>query len=87
MNREALVVGINSYPFLKKKKLGDLNLKAPVKDAEAIAEMLEKYGKFHVQRLPKTYNQEGKPRFLPKGLVKINDLEKRIINLFNPPSK
>ncbi|NES69759.1 MAG: hypothetical protein F6K24_33355, partial [Okeania sp. SIO2D1] len=28
MNREALVVGINSYPFLKKKKLGDLNLKA-----------------------------------------------------------
>ncbi|NEQ75411.1 MAG: hypothetical protein F6K23_21575 [Okeania sp. SIO2C9] len=87
MNREALVVGINSYPFLKKKKLGDLNLKAPVKDAEAIAEMLEKYGKFHVQRLPKTYNQEGKPRFLPKGLVKINDLEKKIINLFNPPSK
>ncbi|MGD1711829.1 eIF2A-related protein, partial [Dapis sp. BLCC M172] len=87
MNREALVVGINSYPFLKKKKPGDLNLKAPVKDAEAIAEMLEKYGKFHVQRLPKNYNQEGQARFVPNGLVKINDLEKRIINLFNPPSK
>ena len=33
--REALVVGINSYPFLKKKKLGDLNLKAAIKDTEA----------------------------------------------------
>ena len=33
--REALVVGINSYPFLKKKKLGDLNLKAAIKDNEA----------------------------------------------------
>ncbi|MGD1704598.1 eIF2A-related protein [Dapis sp. BLCC M229] len=87
MNREALVVGINSYPFLKKQKPGDLNLKAPVKDAEAIAEMLEKYGKFHVQRLPKTYNEEGQARFVPNGLVKVNDLEKRIINLFNPPSK
>ncbi len=87
MNREALVVGINSYPFLKKNKPGDLNLKAPVKDAEAIAEMLEKYGKFHVQRLPKSSNQEGKARFVPNGLVKVNDLEKRIINLFNPPSK
>jgi len=87
MNREALVVGINSYPFLKKKKPGDLNLKAPVKDAEAIAEMLEKYGKFHVQRLPKTYNEEGQARFIANGLVKVNDLEKKIINLFNPPSK
>ncbi len=87
MNREALVIGINSYPFLKKKKPGDLNLKAPVKDAEAIAEMLEKYGKFHVQRLPKSYNQEGKARFVPNGLVKVNDLKERIINLFNPPSK
>ena len=61
--REALVVGINSYPFLKKKKLGDLNLKAAIKDAEAIANMLEKYGKFRVQRLPKGYDEEGKERF------------------------
>ena len=30
--RQALVVGINRYPFLKKKKLGDLNLKAAIKD-------------------------------------------------------
>ncbi|WP_210407293.1 caspase family protein, partial [Hydrocoleum sp. CS-953] len=72
---------------LKKKKPGDLNLKAPVKDAEAIAEMLEKYGKFHVQRLPKTYNKEGKARFVPNSPVKINDLKERISNLFNPPSK
>ena len=65
--REALVVGINSYPFLKKKKLGDLNLKAAIKDAEAIANMLEKYGKFRVQRLPKGYDEEGKERFEPRG--------------------
>ncbi|MDE5091908.1 MAG: caspase family protein [Trichodesmium sp. St18_bin3_1_1] len=58
--REALVVGINIYPFLKNKKLGDSNLKAAAKDAEAIANMLEKYGKFRVQRLPKKYDEEGK---------------------------
>ncbi|NEO52894.1 MAG: PQQ-binding-like beta-propeller repeat protein [Okeania sp. SIO3B5] len=87
MNREALVVGINRYPFLKKEKLGDLNLKAPVKDAEAITDILERYGNFRVQRLPKGYDEEGKERFISDGLVKINDLQQAIINLFNPPLK
>ena len=50
MRIEALVVGINEHIFEP-----GLNLKAPVKDAEAIAEMLEKYGNFHVQGLPKDY--------------------------------
>ena len=85
--REALVVGINSYPFLKKKKLGDLNLKAAIKDAEAIANMLEKYGKFRVQRLPKGYDEEGKERFEPRGTVRIDELKQAIINLFQPPIK
>ncbi|MBS9771608.1 MAG: caspase family protein, partial [Trichodesmium erythraeum GBRTRLIN201] len=91
--RQALVVGINRYPLLKKKKLGDLNLKAAVKDAEAIANILEKYGKFRIQRLPslpslpKNYDQEGTERFDPKGKVKINELQEAIINLFKPRKK
>ena len=91
--RQALVVGINRYPFLKKKKLGDLNLKAAVKDAEAIANILEKYGKFRIQRLPslpslpKNYDEEGTERFDPNGKVKINELQKAIINLFKPRQK
>ncbi|MDY7008450.1 MAG: caspase family protein [Cyanobacteriota bacterium] len=87
MSREALIVGVNRYPFLKKEKLGDLNLKAPVKDAEAITNILERYGKFRVQRLPKFYDEEGRERFISNGLVKINDLQQAIINLFNPPLK
>ncbi|MDE5072219.1 MAG: caspase family protein, partial [Trichodesmium sp. St5_bin8] len=85
--REALVVGINIYPFLKNKKLGDSNLKAAAKDAEAIANMLEKYGKFRVQRLPKKYDEEGKETCDHEGIVKVDDLKKAIINLFTPPLK
>ena len=55
MRIEALVVGINEHVFEP-----GLNLEAPVKDAEAIAEMLEKYGKFHVQGLPKDYDETGR---------------------------
>ncbi|GGA09797.1 caspase family protein [Okeania sp. KiyG1] len=87
MSREALVVGINFYPFLIKAEPGDLNLKAPVKDAESIANLLEKSGNFRVQRLPKGYDEEGRERFISDGLVKINDLQQAIINLFNPPLK
>ncbi|WP_287527854.1 caspase family protein [Okeania sp. SIO2C2] len=87
MSRESLVVGINFYPFLIKAEPGDLNLKAPVKDAESIANILEKSGEFRVQRLPKGYNEEGKERFISDGIVKINDLQQAIINLFNPPIK
>ena len=67
--REALVVGINNHTFHK-----DLNLKAPVKDAEAIAQMLKKYGKFRVQRLPKDYDETGGERFIPDGKVQSEDL-------------
>ncbi|MDE5121119.1 MAG: caspase family protein, partial [Trichodesmium sp. St19_bin1] len=82
MIREALVVGINNHTFHK-----DLNLKAPVKDAEAIAQMLKKYGKFRVQRLPKDYDETGGERFIPDGKVQSEDLITKISNLFNPISK
>ncbi|MEM1172490.1 MAG: caspase family protein, partial [Cyanobacteria bacterium P01_H01_bin.35] len=81
MSREALVVGINEHIYDEY-----LNLKAPVKDAEAIANLLEKYGKFRVQRLPKGYDEKGKERFISDGSVKINDLQQSIKNLFNPPA-
>ena len=85
--REALVVGVNNYPFLKKEEWGDLNLKAPVKDAEAIANILEKYGKFRVKRLPKENDEEGEERLSPEGLIKIDDLQQAIIHLFKPHTK
>jgi hypothetical protein len=74
MIREALVVGINNHTFHK-----DFNLKAPVKDAEAIAQMLEKYGKFHVQRLPKDYDETGRERFISNGKVKSKDLKQKLV--------
>ena len=82
MRIEALVVGINEHVFEP-----GLNLEAPVKDAEAIAEMLEKYGKFHVQGLPKDYDETGRERFISHGLVNRKNLKKKISNLFNPISK
>ena len=82
MRIEALVVGINNHIFHK-----DFNLKAPIKDAEAIAEILEKYGQFHVQRLPKDYDETGRERFISNGKVKSKDLKTKISNLFNPISK
>ncbi|MCH2049422.1 MAG: caspase family protein, partial [Trichodesmium sp. ALOHA_ZT_67] len=82
MRIEALVVGINEHIFEPR-----LNLKAPVKDAEAIAEMLEKYGNFHVQGLPKDYDETGRKRFIYDGFVERKNLQIKVSNLFNPISK
>ncbi|MDE5100676.1 MAG: caspase family protein, partial [Trichodesmium sp. St16_bin4-tuft] len=82
MRIEALVVGINEHIFEPR-----LNLKAPVKDAEAIAEMLEKYGNFHVQGLPKDYDETGRERFISDGFVYRKNLKIKVSNLFNPISK
>ena len=49
--------------------------------------MLEKYGKFHVQGLPKDYDETGRERFISHGLVNRKNLKKKISNLFNPISK
>ncbi|NET16223.1 MAG: caspase family protein [Okeania sp. SIO1H6] len=52
MNREALVVGINHYPLLKDSSAQPRNLIKPTADKEAIAQLLETSGNFHVQRFP-----------------------------------
>jgi LuxR family glucitol operon transcriptional activator len=42
MTQDALVVGINQYPFLKDALTSKANrLKTPASDAEAIAQLLE----------------------------------------------
>jgi Caspase domain len=54
MRREALIVGINQYPFLKDTPTSKAkHLTTPATDAEAIAQLLEVDDNFQVQRLPK----------------------------------
>jgi uncharacterized caspase-like protein len=76
MNRDALVVGINQYPFLKDTPTSKAkHLNTPASDAEAIAQRLEDYGGFRVRRLPKTV-QEGQRRVAPA--LEANRLERSI---------
>ncbi|MGB7444530.1 MAG: caspase family protein, partial [Coleofasciculaceae cyanobacterium] len=86
-HREALVVGINDYPLTDKLK----HLKKPAVDAEAIAQILEKYGNFTVRRLPEVCSPEGTrgvdPNPPPQNLVEVTDLQEAIAQLFNPQGK
>jgi len=85
MNRDALVVGINQYPFLKDTPTSKAkNLKSPASSAEAIALRLEKYGGFRVRRLPETIQEEQ--RYVDPESVKLDAdiLENAIVQLFNP---
>ncbi len=80
MLRQALIIGINDYPYLS-------NLKTPARDAEQIAQLLERHGGFRVTRLPVTAQNtalqvDAKPR--PEQLVKSADLKTAIAQLFNP---
>jgi hypothetical protein len=80
MLRQALIIGINDYPYLS-------NLKTPARDAEQIAQLLERHGGFRVTRLPVTAQNtllqvDAKPR--PEQLVKLADLKTAIAQLFNP---
>lgn len=89
MNREALVVGINRYPFLEDTARSQYrHLRTPAEDAEAIAKILETYGNFRVERLP-VCNQDGvwrvDPNPGPGKLVRVTDLKEAIAKLFNPP--
>ena len=87
MKRDALVVGINQYPFLKDTPTGKAkNLTTPAADAEAIAQRLEEYGNFRVRRMPEMI-QGGERRVSSDGLVKSGALADAIIQLFNPVSK
>lgn len=76
MSRDALVVGINSYHSLPR-------LKAPAKDAEAIAQKLQAQGEFRVHRLPEII-QAGKPCVGQKTQVTLQELESALIKLFKP---
>jgi WD40 repeat protein len=78
MKRQALVVGINQYPFGENQ-----NLAQPAEDAEAVARLLEEYGDFEVQRLP---CQDGVRRVDSKKVVRLEELEEAIIRLFHPKS-
>jgi len=76
MNRDAVVVGINRYPFLS-------HLSTPAFDAEAIAQMLEQYGNFRVWRFPKTV-ADSTLQVDPNTAVKAAELENAITQLFLP---
>lgn len=86
MNRNALVIGINNYPFLKKTNGQTNNLTTPATDAEAIASLLENHGNFKVKRLPEA-SIDGKLQVDPNGTVNAKELQKEIKNLFLPESQ
>ncbi|MBD2199281.1 MULTISPECIES: nSTAND1 domain-containing NTPase [Calothrix] len=81
MSRDALVVGINTYDRLR-------SLNAPAADAEAIAQILEKYGEFQVTRLPAVKDKENETiRIGKQTKVSLTQLEKAIVQLFKPDGK
>ncbi|BAY12064.1 nSTAND1 domain-containing NTPase [Calothrix sp. NIES-2098] len=81
MSRDALVVGINTYDRLR-------SLNAPAADAEAIAQILEKYGEFQVTRLPAVKDKENQTiRIGKQTKVSLTQLEKAIVQLFKPDGK
>ena len=83
MNRDALIVGINNY---RDSNLPTLS--APAKDAEAIANLLEKYGDFNVWRLPEAINPNTKKPFIAQTQeLSFTDLEDALVKLFKPEGK
>jgi WD40 repeat protein len=83
MSRDALVVGINTYQF---DRLA--NLQAPSEDAEAIAQLLERYGDFKVTRLPAVKDKPNNTiRVGKKTEVTLTQLEEAIVQLFKPESQ
>lgn len=91
MNREALVVGINLYPFLKGPLGKPQHLQRAAADAVAIAKMLKEHGSFRVRLALAADNGDGS--LLADGDI-ISDikpnregLEEAIGRLFNPPSE
>ncbi len=81
MNRDALVVGINTYRHLK-------SLKAPAQDAEAIARLLETDGEFRVTRMPEAIAQDEtrKPVIGETLEVSQPQLKQALKQLFRPES-
>lgn len=91
MTRKALIVGINRYPYLGGYSSSPRSLKHlnhPAQDAEAIAESLKREDNklnWEIEYIPEKYeNQIFK--IDPKNVVTKNELEKAIVQLFNPIS-
>lgn len=83
MSRDALVVGINTYSY---ERLN--NLKAPARDAEAVARLLEKDGNFKVTRLPAIKDKDNDTiKVGQKSKVSLTKLEEKIVQLFKPEGK
>jgi len=79
MSRDALVVGINTYQFEA------WNLKTPGENAEAIAQILERYGAFRVKRLPEVKDKANNSvRVGQKTKVTSTQLEDALVQLFKP---
>ena len=70
MTRYALVIGIQKYDS------GFDDLQKPVEDAEAIAQVLEKYGNFHppIQREPCTWNSQLERHEVTPGTLNGSEL-------------
>lgn len=84
MSRDALVVGINKYPFLKDSQTSNYkHLTTLAADAEAIAQLLENHGGFRVKRFP-DMNIDGKLQVDLNKVVKVEELEAESLNLFLP---
>jgi energy-coupling factor transporter ATP-binding protein EcfA2 len=76
MNRNALVVGINTYEQLRP-------LRSPAKDAEAIAQCLKTYGECNIVRLPEVIDS-GQPKVGLKTQVTLQALKFALVQLFKP---
>ncbi|MEM7064612.1 MAG: pentapeptide repeat-containing protein [Cyanobacteria bacterium P01_B01_bin.77] len=81
MSRDALIVGINSYQYFNPP------LKAPAKDAEAIAQRLEQDGEFRVWRLPEQIDQANRSAVSLTQQVSQVTLKQALKRLFLPDSK
>ncbi|MDF5723991.1 MAG: tetratricopeptide repeat protein [Rhizonema sp. PD37] len=83
MTRDALVVGINQYPFLKDTLESEAkHLTTPAADAEAIAQLLERDGNFRVQRLPASII-DGKLQIDRNKKLHAEELSQEIQKLFS----
>ena len=83
MSRDALVVGINNYQDDNLR-----NLKAPGSDAEAISQILEKYGDFQVWRLPEAIDPDTrKPYIAKKQELSLTQLKDALVKLFKPEGR
>jgi Caspase domain len=84
MKRQALVVGINRYPYLQESPTSEAqHLTTAATDAEAMACLLESHGNFRVWRFPQSLI-DGRMQVDPKKLVRIVELENAIKQLFLP---